>query len=195
MTATTVPPGSRWRSKRTYGRNHEEIVLVVRVTPTDKVVVRHRDGGETSIPISAFLGTFQPDATPGRVCQRCGSTDLRHATDKYCQACQALIGRVRNARAHKQEEEIVAITTTSPTLIEQRHQDAASEPPQATSPAPVPRGKLWRVTGRRVVVEDVDLVVEGATLLDAVAAFDEQTQGAEATEVHLLSPGEIHADS
>src|SRR5262249_44497708 len=108
-------------------------------------------------------------------CQRCGSLNLRYADDKYCQSCMRLIGRFQNARRQQQQQEAEVLTTTSPRIVEERHV------PVPAAPEPV---QQWRITAKRVIIDTI--IVEGTTVIDALAAFESQVPDAQITDVHLL---------
>lgn len=175
---TNVAPGSHWRRKRDDGHQHKDSnVHVVRITGAGKVVLQRTDGQKWDMPMSLFIGTYAPDGSTGE-CQRCGSLNLRYATDKYCLDCMQLIARVRNAR--RQQEEPV-LTTTSPTIVEERHRPTPPPTPEPVVPSTTQR---WRITARRVIVDTI--VVEGATVIDALAQFENEVPDGQITDVHLL---------
>ena len=174
MVAEAVSPGTTWRNGK-----HGDIVLVLRISSTGHVSARRRDGKTWSIPLGAFLGSYEQLSKDdvAHMCARCGSSSLR-MVDKYCKDCQAAIARFKNAK-HAKEEEV--LTTTSAKLIEQRKQD---EPKQASpvSPASPARTLHWRIYARVVM----EFYVDGATVIDALGAAEVQYPGMEVTDVHLL---------
>jgi hypothetical protein len=177
---TNVAPGSHWRRKRDDGGEAKHgPVHVVRVTGGGKVVLQRSDGQKWDMPMSLFIGTYAPDGATGE-CQRCGSLTLRYPTDKYCLDCMRLIGRVRNAR--RQQEEPV-LTTTSPTIVEERHRPVPTPPPPPAESTPA-TAQRWRITAKRVIIDTV--VVEGATVIDALAQFETEVPDGQITDVHLL---------
>ena len=178
---TNVAPGSRWRRKRDDGGEAKHgPVHVVRISGGGKVVLQRSDGQRWDLPMSLFIGTYAPDGASGE-CQRCGSLNLRYATDKYCLDCLRLIGRVQNAR-RKQEEPV--LTTTSPAIVEERHRPTPPPiPPTPIQPTP-PLTQRWRITSKRVIVDTSE--VEGATVIDALAQFENEVPDGQITDVHLL---------
>lgn len=177
VTAQDIHPGTTWENRKNQAR-----VMVVRTTEAGKVVCRKRDGKNWTMPVDVFISTFLSTGELHHVCSRCGVPDLR-IDDKYCKQCQATLAKFRNAQKTAQEARV--LTTTNRPLIEQKHADAQRPPapaPQAATPAQDARVYRWRITGRVTL----ELYVEGANVIDALSQADQQYQGMEVTDVHLL---------
>jgi len=190
---TEIPRGSRWQRKPG-GPHANEIVLVVRTTPNN-VFWKERHGDQRCTPVPVFLGQFQAldDCANAHRCERCGSIKLRD-TDKYCRACQGLIAAVRRARETKatadaaaaivtteQQEGCEMLTTTDTGIIEEQLKKADHASERSAGP-----GLRWRITGRRVVVQEQTIEVAAEDVISALALIDAQAPGLKITDVHLL---------
>jgi hypothetical protein len=181
-----IQTGTRWHRKRMMG--HADTVIVVKVT-VNQVHFRERDigSGYSRLPLPMFLGTYVPEPTR---CAKCNSSDVRPGY-RHCAKCTSLICAVQAKR--KKEKDM--LTTTSSELVEQKVQDrrtdqatpVAAAARTVTQPRVVASGvQRWRITGRRVIVEEQVVVVEGASVIDALAAIESQAPGLDVTDVHLL---------
>jgi uncharacterized Zn finger protein (UPF0148 family) len=183
----TVQPGTRWYRKRTQG--HADLVIVVKVSAS-VVHFRERDlgAGFSHLPLGMFLGTYVPEKTPA--CQRCGSLTVKDG-HRYCDGCTSLICAVRNKK--KKKEENAVLTTTDNAVIEQKRREASPVSPvpavgrvASVTVAPHSATLHWRITARRVVVEEQVFEVDGDSVIDALATVDSQAPGYQVTDVHLL---------
>lgn len=183
VTTQDIHPGTTWENRKSQVR-----VMVVRTTEAGKVVCRKRDGKNWTLPLDVFVSTFLTTGELHHICTRCGVPDLR-LEDKYCKSCQAALARFRNAQKTAQEASV--LTTNSRPLIEQKHEDAMRPPTPLPVGKPVvvdkpatdtARAYRWRITGRVTM----ELYVEGANVIDALSSAEQQYQGMEVTDVHLL---------
>lgn len=189
---TDIPRGSRWQ--RTHGPHSRDIVLIIRTTPNN-VFWKERNGDQHSQPVPVFLGQFAPldDLEHCHRCERCGSIKLRD-TDKYCRACQGLLAAVKRARENKTTAEAViaaaatlegcddVLTTTDNLIIEEHLKDQPTPEPAPSASAML----RWRITGRRIIVQEQTIEVAAADVISALALVDEQSPGISVTDVHLL---------